>query len=177
MSQAPSQPVPSSPPSGASGRPQTHGATAPGGAPAVQRQFVNFAFYKLDPALRRLGEHEKIQARSEFLKLFEKPRPGLMCLTYSTVGLKAECDFLLWRISSSPDAFQEQSRAINKTRLGAYLTTPFSFLSMTKRSMYIDKLDPFHTAESRTHIIPGKRKYLFVYPFVKTRDWYLMPLA
>ena len=28
---------------------------------------------------------------------------------------------------------------------------------MTKRSMYIDKLDPFHTAESRTHIIPGKR--------------------
>ena len=47
---------------------------------------------------------------------------------------------------------------------------------MTKRSMYIDKLDPFHTAESRTHIIPGKRKYLFVYPFVKTRDWYLLPL-
>ena len=46
---------------------------------------------------------------------------------------------------------------------------------MTKRSMYIDKLDPFHTAESRTHIIPGKRKYLFVYPFVKTRDWYLLP--
>ena len=47
---------------------------------------------------------------------------------------------------------------------------------MTKRSMYIDKVDPFHTAESRTHIIPGKRKYLFVYPFVKTRDWYLLPL-
>jgi chlorite dismutase len=42
--------------------------------------------------------------------------------------------------------------------------------------MYIDKLDPFHTPESRTHIIPGKRKYLFVYPFVKTRDWYLLPL-
>ena len=30
--------------------------------------------------------------------------------------------------------------------------------------------------ESRTHIIPGKRKYLFVYPFVKTRDWFLLPL-
>ena len=26
--------------------------------------------------------------------------------------------------------------------------------------MYIDKVDPFHTAESRTHIMPGKRKYL-----------------
>src|SRR5690606_27385611 len=70
---------------------------------------------------------------------------------------------------------QQQAR-INRSRLGAYLDMPQSFLSMTKRSMYIDELDPFHTAESRTHLIPGKRKYLFVYPFVKTRDWYLLPL-
>ena len=63
---------------------------------------------------------------------------------------------------------------LNKSRIGGYLAMPYSLLSMTKRSMYIDKLDPFHTAESRTHIIPGKRKYLFIYPFVKTRDWYLL---
>ena len=144
--------------------------------PAVQRQFVNFAFYKLDPAFRRLSDHEKIQARSEFLSLFQERRPGLLCLTYSTVGLRPDCEFLLWRIAQSPDEFQAQTQLINKSRLGAYLTTPHSFLAMTKRSMYIDKLDPFHTAESRTHIIPGKRKYLFVYPFVKTRDWYLLPL-
>lgn len=99
-----------------------------------------------------------------------------MCLTYSTVGLKADVDFMLWRISMTPDDFMAQNQLINKSRLGAYLTMPFSYLAMTKRSMYIDKVDPFHTAESRTHIIPGKRKYLFVYPFVKTRDWYLLPL-
>ena len=156
-------------------RPQ--GAPSPAGAgPAVQRQFVNFAFYKLDPAFRRLGDHEKIQARSEFLKTFQQPRKGMICLTYSTIALRPDCDFLLWRISSTTDDFQAHAQQINMTRLGAYLTTPHSMLSMTKRSMYIDKLDPFHTAESRTHIIPGKRKYLFVYPFVKTRDWYLLPL-
>jgi chlorite dismutase len=144
--------------------------------PAVQRQFVNFAFYKLDPAFRRLNDNDKFQARSEFLQLFQKPRQGLMCLTYSTAGLRPDCDFLLWRIAQSPDEFQKQTMAINKSRLGAYLTTPHSLVAMTKRSMYVDKLDPFHTAESRTHIIPGKRKFLFVYPFVKTRDWYLLPL-
>ncbi len=159
-----------------SASPQAAAAGAPGGAPSIQRQFVNFAFYKLDPAFRRLDDHEKFQARSEFLKLFQNPRPGLMCLTYSTVGLRPDCDFLLWRISRSTDDFQAHTQQINKSRIGAYLTTPHSFVSMTKRSMYIDKLDPFHTAESRTHIIPGKRKYLFVYPFVKTRDWYLLPL-
>lgn len=151
-------------------------ALANSGAPAIERQFVNFAFYKLDPSFRRLGESDKQQARSEFQKLSTDRIPGLICLTYSTVGLRPECDFLLWRIGSSPDQFQAQSQAINKSKLGAYLTTPFSLVSMTKRSMYIDKLDPFHTAESRTHIIPGKRKYLFVYPFVKTREWYLLPL-
>jgi chlorite dismutase len=168
QAQAPSQ----SETPAAAARPQPQGPTV-----AIERQFVNFSFYKLDPAFRRLGDHEKIQARSEFLKQFQQQRrPGLMCLTYSTAGLRPESDFLLWRIGKSPDDFQAQTQSINKTRLGAYLTTPWSFVSMTKRSMYIDKLDPFHTAESRTHIIPGKRKYLFVYPFVKTRDWYLLPL-
>lgn len=150
-------------------------ATAAGGPP-IQRQFVSFAFFRLDPAFRRLGDHEKFQARSEFLEIFSHPREGLICIPYSTVAMKNDCDFLLWRISMTPDTFQEQQRVMNKTRLGAYLTQPYSFLAMTKRSTYIDKLDPFHTAESRTHIIPGKRKYLFVYPFVKTRDWYLLPL-
>ena len=178
MSQyAPPQVQPTQEPGSApSGRPQGAPQGTGGGGPAIQRQFVNFAFFKVDPALRRLSDHDKIQARSEFLGTFQQPRPGLMCLTYSTVGLRPDCDFLLWRIAMTPDAFQAQTQAINKTRLGAYLTTPHSLVSMTKRSMYIDKLDPHHTAESRTHIIPGKRKFLFVYPFVKTRDWYLLPL-
>jgi chlorite dismutase len=142
----------------------------------IQRQFVNFAFYKLDPAFRRLQEGEKHQARQEFISLMAQRLPGLMCLSYSTVGLRPDVDFLLWRISLTPDEFQAQTQQINRSKFGAYLTTPHSLVSMTKRSMYIDKLDPFHTSESRTHIIPGKRKYLFVYPFVKTRDWYLLPL-
>ena len=147
-----------------------------GQGPQIQRQFVNFAFFKLDPAFRRLSSDEKQRAREEFAGLFSQPQKGLICLSYSTMGLRPDCDFLLWRISLSADDFQTQTAAINKSRLGGYLTTPWSFVSMTKRSMYIDKVDPFHTAESRTHLIPGKRKFLYVYPFVKTREWYLLPL-
>ena len=160
------------------GRPAAAPGAAPaqGGSPPIQRQFVNFAFFKINPAFRQLPDDAKWQARSEFLKLFQTPWQNMICLTYSTTGLKADCDFVLWRISTQPDAFQEQQATINKSRLGGFLSMPHSFLSMTKRSMYIDKLDPFHTAESRTHIIPGKRKYLFIYPFVKSREWYLLPL-
>lgn len=153
-------------------------ATQPAAADASggKRQFVNFAYYKLDPAFRRLSAQEKQAARKEFADVIGTRKEGLISLTYSTVGLRPDTDFLLWRISYSSDTVQEQAQAINKTTLGGYLSTPWSFVSMTKRSVYIDKLDPFHTAESRTTIIPGKRKYLFVYPFVKTRDWYLLPL-
>ena len=151
------------------------GRPAAGAGPAIQRQFVNFAFYKLDPAFRRLPGDQKQAARSEFAAACQAPA-GTIILSYSTVGLRPDADLLLWRIGNTSDDFQAQTAAMNKTVLAGYLTTPYSFVAMTKRSMYIDKVDPFHTAESRTHIIPGKRKYLFVYPFVKTRDWYLLPL-
>ena len=69
-----------SPTGGPAGAPQ--GSGAPAGGPAIQRQFVNFSFYKLDPAFRRLGDHEKIQARSEFLQVIQKqPQAGMICLT------------------------------------------------------------------------------------------------
>ena len=103
-------------------------------------------------------------------------RERSMCLRISTSRSLGGAVVTHSRISLSAADFQAQTAAINKSRLGGYLTTPWSFVSMTKRSMYIDKVDPFHTAESRTHIIPGKRKFLFVYPFVKTREWYLLPL-
>jgi len=156
--------------------PSTTGRPSHTEGPAIQRQFVNFACFKLDPTFRRLPVKEKSEARAEFEAAYAHPTEGLMCLSYSTSGLRADTDFLLWRIALSSDTFQEHTKRLNKTRLAGYLSTPHSFLAMTKRSMYIDKVDPFHTAESRTHVIPGKRKYLFVYPFVKTRQWYVLPM-
>jgi chlorite dismutase len=157
-------------------KPESAARPAQAATPPIVRQFVNFAFYKLDPAFRRLPGEQKEQARAQFAEIINQKRADYLCLTYSTAGLRPDCDFLLWRIARTPDEFQAQTADINRSALGAYLSTPHSLVSMTKRSMYIDKVDPFHTAESRTHIIPGKRKYLFVYPFVKTRPWYLLPL-
>lgn len=82
---------------------------------------------------------------------------------------------MLWRISYNLDSFQRHSAEIIKSPMGPYLQTPASYLAMTKRSIYIDK----HTHEgqdgARNQVIPGKYRYIFVYPFVKTREWYLLP--
>lgn len=86
---------------------------------------------------------------------------------------------MLWRISPDLDLLQEISSRLLATRLGHYLHIPYSYLSMTRRSIYIDQHD--HPAgpvgeedSSRSRIVPGRHKYLFVYPFVKSREWYLL---
>jgi chlorite dismutase len=144
--------------------------------PAVARQFVNFAFYKLDPAFRRLHSDEKLQARGQLAAALNDLPDGMICRSYSLVGLRADSDFMLWRISYNSDDLQAQSARICRTVLGSYLQVSHSYLSMSKRSVYIDKLDPGHT-ESRARIVPGRGKYIFVYPFVKTREWFLLPLS
>jgi chlorite dismutase len=140
----------------------------------IPRQFVNFAFYRVNPAWRLLDAETRKRGRAEFLEAVNAARKHLLIHTYSLVGLRANADFMIWRIGCSLDPIQEMTARINHSGLGRYLEVAQSFLSMTKRSMYIDKENPEHD-EDRLHIIPGKSKYLFVYPFVKTRPWYMLP--
>lgn len=142
--------------------------------PKLPRQFVSFTFYRARPEWRMLDESEKEEARREFIKAVEEFSRELLIHTYSLVGLRTNAEFMMWRIGYHLDPLQEMTTALNRTKMGRYLEATQSFLSMTKRSMYIDKDNPEHV-EDRLHIIPGKSKYLFVYPFVKTREWYAKP--
>jgi chlorite dismutase len=137
----------------------------------LPRQFVSFTFYRVRPEWRTLADRERDLGRQEFLNTVEEFRRDLLIHSYSLVGLRPNVEFMLWRIGYDLDPLQEMSARLNQTGLGKYLDVAQSFLSMTKRSMYIDKDNPEHV-EDRLHIIPGKSKYLFVYPFVKTREWY-----
>jgi chlorite dismutase len=140
----------------------------------IKRQFVNFTFYKANPEWFRLDEATKQNAKREFAAACEAAHAerGLIIHSYSLVGLRRNADLMIWRIGYDLDAFQEMTSNLNQTVLGRNLTVAESFLSMTKRSLYIDKYNPDHD-EDRLHVIPGKGNYLFVYPFVKTRDWYM----
>lgn len=141
-------------------------------AAPVPRQFVNFAFYRVRPEFYTLDETVRETAKKEFQTVFETAGTNLLLTSYSLVGLRKSADFMLWRIGYDLDDMQKMTAALNQTTLGRYLEITENFLSMTKRSLYIDKLNPEHD-EDRLHVIPGKGKFLFVYPFVKTRDWYM----
>jgi len=141
----------------------------------LQRQFVNFMFFKVDRAFRCENADVKAQVKREFADLVQKFSSSMMILPYSNIGLKSTVDFMLWRISFEIEPLQQMASAINKSILGRYLDVPHSYLAMTKHSQYVQE----HVHESqegrRLRIVPGKKPFLFVYPFVKTRDWYLLP--
>jgi len=144
---------------------------------SLQRQFVNFMFFRADRAFRALPADVKADAKHELMEILERYRGVMIVLPYSTVGLKAGVDFMLWRIGFDIDPFQKMAADINKSVLGQYLDVPQSFLAMTKHSQYVE--EHVHEAQEgrRLRIVPGKRPFLFVYPFVKTRDWYLLPMS
>jgi chlorite dismutase len=154
-------------------------ASEPKAAPAqdtsTARQFVNFMFFRIDRAFRSLDATTKSEAKREFAEIIKRHTGPMMVLPYSTVGLKSGVDFMLWRIGYDLDPFQQMVADINKSVLGRYTDIPFSYFSMTKHSQYVD--EHVHEAQEgrRLRIVPGKRPFLFVYPFVKTRDWYLLP--
>ena len=140
----------------------------------VARQFITFSFYKLDAAWHHLTEVEKTAGRAQWVAAVQDfQSSGTVVVPYSCVGLRADTDLLLWRIDYQLERLQGMSTACAQTGLGKFLAPSHSFLSMSKRSTYVDKINPDHD-ESRTTIAPGRGKYIFVYPFVKSREWYLL---
>jgi chlorite dismutase len=61
-----------------------------------------------------------------------------------------------------------------RTRLGGYIHTPYSYLGMTRHSEY---LIGSHETETSLHgvVKPGGCRFLFLYPLVRTRNWYQLP--
>jgi chlorite dismutase len=152
--------------------PAVYGAAGPNSA--KKRQFVSFSFYKLLPDFRRLPKEQQATLLDGLVNLVKNHNSGeMILLTYSCVGTRPDVDLMFWKISFELELLQDFSARINRLPLAGYLTTPHSFLAQSKRSTYVDKIDPGHD-DARTVLVPGKRKYIFVYPFVKTREWYLL---
>ena len=136
-----------------------------------ERQFVHFSFYRLDPAWRRLPAAEQEAGRDELAAVVESFGERFPVRSYTMAGLRPDADFMLWKVSERLEDFQELGTAILSTAMGAYLETPYAYLSMTKRSQYVKGEGRSMHKRGRVVWNPDSR-YLLIYPMVKTRAWY-----
>jgi chlorite dismutase len=137
-------------------------------------QYINYLFFKLDPGWRRLPDEKRERGKEEFLHAIEDHEGSMLLRSFSLMGLRSDADFMLWRIGYDLDAFEAMTAALLRTGLGKYLTVTYSYFGLSRRSIYVGEHTPGW--ENRRYIIPGEGDYLFVYPFVKTRAWYRLPL-
>jgi chlorite dismutase len=134
-----------------------------------ERQFVKYTFLKIDPAWRRLDAEIRAADKREFLAACEDFGSDHLLRGFSTIGTRGDCDLMLLSQSVSLDQIHEFHVVLGQTGLMKWAATPYSYLAMTKPSEYSE--------ESRLEVRPAHAKYLFVYPFVKTREWYTLEPA
>jgi chlorite dismutase len=144
---------------------------APNNSSGEDRQFVHFSFYKLDRGFRLLPAAEREAALAEFAAVVEEYGERFPIRAYTMVGLRADADVMLWKVSERLEDFQELGTALLGTALGAHLQTPYAYLSMTRRSQYVKGEGRSMHKRGRIMWNPESR-YLLIYPMVKTRAWY-----
>jgi len=95
---------------------------------------------------------------------------GIKFRSYSTLGLRDDADFLFWFASQSIDEIQDVISKIYLTVFGKYILPSHVYLSCTRPSTYARK-------GTLSSFVVGNepKKFVVVYPFTKTREWYLLP--
>jgi chlorite dismutase len=130
------------------------------------RHFVKYTFLKVDPAWRRLEDDERAEHKREFMAACENFGQDRLLRAFSTVGTRGDTDMMLLSQATNLERIHEFHVVLAQSGLMKWADTPYSYLALTKPSEYSD--------ESRLEVRPAHAKYLFVYPFVKTREWYRM---
>src|SRR5213082_436832 len=130
------------------------------------RHFVKYTFLKVDPTWRRLDPEQRAADKREFLAACEDFATERLLRAFSTVGTRGDADLMLLTQATNLERIHEFHVVLAQSGLAKWCETPYSYLAMTKASEYSD--------ESRLEVRPAHGTYLFVYPFVKTRAWYLL---
>jgi chlorite dismutase len=130
----------------------------------AERHFVKYTFLKVDPAWRRLPEADRAEGKKEFMAACDDFAQDHLLQAFSLVGTRGDADLMLVMEAENLDRIHEFHVVLAQSGLMQWCSTPYSFLGMRKPSEYSD--------EERNQPRRFKGKYLFVYPFVKTREWY-----
>lgn len=134
-------------------------------------RFVHAWLLRLDPAWRRCPAAERRTDLDAFCAAAGRTDGRLLQHAYSTIGLRAEGDLLLWRMADSLEAIEETAADLLTAGIGRWMLPTLSMIGMTRPSQYVKR----PTAQEQSLFAGDRSRYLVVYPFVKSIDWYLTP--
>jgi chlorite dismutase len=134
------------------------------------QQYVAYSLHGVEPAWRRLPIEDRAAAKDAYAEVVEEWAERMELRTYSLVGVRPEADFMFWKLTDRFEDLRELQSDLNATPLAGWLETPYSYLAATRPSKY------FEGKRKHRRVIPRGAPYLVVYPFVKKREWYSLPM-
>src|ERR1700686_1610232 len=132
-------------------------------------RFVHALALGLDPAWRRLSREERCDSAAE-LATAVSAESEVTTFSYSMVGLQPGADVLLWSLSPALHMLEERSASVLRSGMGTWMRVRESFLGIIQPSQYVKK----PTLQEQSLFSGERSRYLIVYPFTKTSDWYLL---
>ena len=133
-----------------------------------EQYYFNFSFFKIDPKWRWMADLAKEESAKEVENVIKNSNIMFRC--YSNLGLRDDTDFLFWFAAKTVDEIQVVMEKIFKTVFGKYIIPSRTYLSCTRPSLYVQEQKPHGFVTGNE-----PKKHVIVYPFTKTREWYLLP--
>ncbi|HSW97230.1 MAG TPA: chlorite dismutase family protein [Candidatus Saccharimonadales bacterium] len=129
--------------------------------------YHNYIFFDTDKAIYDLSRIKLAAYKKEFLSTIQNISNSIV-YSYILLGLKRENVLMIWIQSDSVEQIQDILNTMLHTSLGKYLRINETLLGMTRPTQY----SPGSTTHEDTTRKGGK--YLIIYPFTKTQEWYML---
>ena len=129
--------------------------------------YALFASFAADPA-RALPEEDRPHAAAEAQAALESTAATVRG-AYTVTGYRADADLLLWLVGHTADEVQDTLIAFRRTALGRALRPAWSGIGVHREAEFAKSHTPaFMRGEAPC-------KYVSVYPYVRSLEWYLLP--
>ena len=132
-----------------------------------EQRYASYPVFKVDRG--KLVDVDRDLAAKELTTLLEAYESKVHTRgVYTTSAFTAQADLMFWWVAESVDDIEQLLIDLKRTQLGSALTQVEAFLGVTQPAEFARDHQPA--------FIKGEepKKYICVYPFVRTPEWYLL---
>lgn len=132
-----------------------------------EERYSSYPVFKVDT--EKLADVDRDLATKELATLLETFAARVHTRgAYTTAAFTAQADVMFWFVADSVDDIEELLIEIRRTSLGRALIPVETFLGVTRPAEFARDHQPA--------FVKGEdpKKYICVYPFVRTPEWYLL---
>ena len=132
-----------------------------------EERYASYPVFKVDR--EKLVDVDRDLAAKELTTLLESFEPRVHTRgVYTTSAFTAIADLMFWWVAESIDDIEELLIDLKRTQLGQALSPVVTFLGVTQPAEFARDHQPAFVKGDEP------KKYICVYPFVRTPEWYLL---